>query len=485
MDYAVNELGPAPHDSGCPGVQRTAGAKALLLGRLRTRDGVALIVSNVIGVGIFTTPSIIAGLVPHPGAIITLWIIGGLLALAGAVSYAELAKLYPLAGGEYIYLSRIYGRTAGFLSGWTSLVAGFTGAVAASAVGLVFYLEAYIPSLASDRIIWHFPFLFAEITVSIRTLSAAAIIALFALLHSLSMRLGRNTQNSLALLIVLMITIFVTCGFAFGHGSWSSFRMPSSPVRPVNWLLALIPVMFTYSGWNAAAYVSEEFRNARRTIGPVLFLGTTAIVVLYAALNLLYVYAVPVPQMKAAANIGDLTAVKLFGIAGNFITPVIIVALLGAISAMTIAGPRVYFSMSRDAIFPPIFSRTSRRYGTPAFAIWLQALLAIVFVCCGKFEQILMYTGFAIVLSSCIAVAGLFRVRWRSLRTDSRLRLQMLPPAAFVIATAILTVNVVLQSPRAAIVGIGLIATGVPVFHFSTRAARRFEAKRADVVPAD
>jgi APA family basic amino acid/polyamine antiporter len=439
----------------------------------------------VIGVGIFTTPSIIAGLVPRPGAMLALWIIGGLLALAGAVSYAELAKLYPLAGGEYIYLSRIYGRTVGFLSGWTSLVAGFTGAVAASAVGLVFYLEAYIPSLASDRIVWHSSFLLAEITISRKTLTAAAIIVLFALLHSLSRRLGTTAQNSLALLVVVIVAIFVVCGFAFGHGSWSNFRTPPLPVRPVNWLLALIPVMFTYSGWNAAAYVSEEFRNARKTIGPVLFLGTTAIVVLYAALNLLYVYAVPLPQMKAAGNIGDLTAVTLFGIAGRFVSPVIIVALLGAISAMTIAGPRVYFSMARDGIFPPIFSRTSRRYGTPAFAIWLQALLAIVFVCCGKFEQILMYTGFAIVLSSCVAVAGLFRVRWRRLRTDSRLRLQMLPSAAFVVATAILTVNVVLQSPRAAIIGIGLIGAGVPVFHFSTRTARRFENKRADVVPAD
>jgi APA family basic amino acid/polyamine antiporter len=476
MNAVLNSHEPI-QDSLCREVPGTGLRK-----RLYTRDGVALIISNVIGVGIFTSPSVVAGLVPHPAAMMSLWIVGGLLALAGARSYAELARLYPFAGGEYVYLSRIYGQVAGFLSGWTSLIAGFTGAVAASAVGLAIYLGEYIPALSADRVFWHASFLSGGFTLSARTLTAAAVIATFAMLHSFTARLARLTQNSLALLIVVIIAAFVGCGFVFGHGSWSNFHAPVSPLRPVNWLLAMIPVMFTYSGWNAAAYVSEEFREVRKSIGPVLFLGPVVIVVLYAALNLLYLYAVPLSHMGGAVNIGGLTALSLFGAAGTFVTPMIILALLGAISAMTIAGPRVYFSMARDGVFIPSFSRTSRRFGTPSLAIWLQAVLSIVFVLCGKFEQLLMYTGFAIVLSSGVAVAGLFWVRRHRLRGAP---FGMLIPAAFVLASAVLTVNAVLQSPRATFSGIVLIAAGVPVFYFTSRTARRVDNHRADVVSAD
>jgi APA family basic amino acid/polyamine antiporter len=433
----------------------------------RVRDGVALIVSNVIGVGIFTTPAIIAKLVPEPSAMLALWLVGGCLALAGAFSYAQLGRMWPSAGGEYIYLTKAYGPTAGFLSGWTSLIAGFSGAVAASAVGLVIYLGQYFPSLASDHSLLSLNFGLGAFTLSPRSLTAASIIILFAALHACNLGAGKLTQNMLAFLILAIIVVFCVIGFATGTGSWSHFHTTGVSVRPMSWLLALVPIMFTYSGWNAASYISEEMYDTRRTIGPALLIGTCIIVALYAVLNTLYLYAIPPAAMQNAVNVGDVAARALFGAGRNFITPTLIIALLGAISAMTIAGPRVYFAMARDGAFVPMFARTSAKFGTPALAIVLQAAWSIVLVTAGGFEQILMYTGFAIVLSSCAAVAGLFVAQRHELRSDPRLWLKMLVPGVFVVVMAAMVINVVIGAPKTALVGMGLIAAGLPVFFWS------------------
>ena len=295
-------------DSPAAGCASSVAVRNQLRRSFRVRDGVALIVSNVIGVGIFTTPAIVAKLAPSPGAMLALWIAGGCLALAGAMSYAQLGRMWPLAGGEYIYLSKAYGPTAGFLSGWTSLIAGFSGAVAASAVGLVIYLGRYFPPLASDHSLFSINFYVGAFTFSPRSLTAASVIILFAALHACNLGAGKLTQNMLALLILAIIVIFCVLGFAVGTGTWSHFHSPTGPFRPVNLLLALIPIMFTYSGWNAASYISEEMHDTRRTIGPALMTGTCIIVALYVVLNALYLYAIPPATMQNAVNVGDVAA---------------------------------------------------------------------------------------------------------------------------------------------------------------------------------
>jgi len=437
----------------------------------RVRDGVALIVSNVVGVGIFTTPAIIATLVPDAGGMLALWVVGGMLALAGAFSYAQLGRMWPAAGGEYIYLSKAYGPTAGFLSGWTSLIAGFSGAVAANAVGLIAYLGHYFPALASEHSFVSLNLYVGAFTISPRVLSASFVILAFAVLHACNLGAGKLTQNMLALLILVIIGAFCVLGFTLGSGSWSHFQ-PAHPAIPkTNWLLAFLPIMFSYSGWNAASYVSEEMYDTRRSIGPALLTGTCVIVALYVVLNALYLYALPVANIKNALNVGDVAARSLFGVSGQAIAPVVstftVVALLGSISAMTIAGPRVYFAMSRDGAFIPRFARTSPRFGTPMLAIALQAFWSILLVTTGTFEQILTYTGFMILLSSGAAVAGLFVSRRQELRQDPKLWTKMLAPAIFVIACAAIVINTVWGAPKTALLGCLLIAAGLPVFYWS------------------
>ena len=436
----------------------------------RVRDGVALIVSNVVGVGIFTTPAIIAKLVPQPSMMLVLWIVGGCLALAGALSYAQLGKMWPQAGGEYIYLSKANGTTAGFLSGWTSLIAGFSGAVAASSVGLAIYLGHYFPRLASDHAFFSISFYFGTFSFSPRSMTAAAVIVIFALLHACNLGAGKIPQNALAFFILAVIAAFCVLGFALGSGSWSHFQSVNVPFRPSNWLLALILIMFSYSGWNAASYISEELHDTQRSISRALLTGTCVIVALYVFINTLYLYAVPPAAIQSSVNIGEVAAHALFGAGKTFIAP----GSLGvhhrgssSISAMSIAGPRVYFAMSRDGAFIRSFAHVSPRFGTPALAIGLQALWSVLLVTTGGFEQLLNYTGFTILLSSGAAVAGLFVARRHELRNNRKLWLKMLAPAVFVVACLAIVVNTIWGAPKTALLGCLLIAAGLPVFYWS------------------
>ena len=432
---------------------------------LHTRDAAALIISNVVGVGIFTTPGIVAGMVPSVAGIFALWIVGGFLAFAGATAYAQLAEIVPRAGGEYVYLRRAFGPLAGFLAGWTSLIAGFSGAIAACAVGFASYLGHYLPFANSTVALFSIPALHLEI--SGRSLIAAALILFFGLLHASGVARGKLAQCTLAFILLLSLGCFIVAGFGFGHGSISHFQSPSAPFRLTDWLLALIPVMFTYSGWNAAVYVSEEMVDVRRSVRRGLFVGTTVVVLLYLGLNAVFLYALPITQLKAAVNVGDTTAQALFRVGAGFFTPVLLAALAGATSAMTVAGPRVYFAMARDGAFLPMFSRLSAKGQTPVLAIALQTVWSIALVFVGRFEEILIYTGFAIVLSSVLAGVALFVM-------DARLKRRRafgsrILACFFVLGSSTLVINAIYGAPKTSAVGLLVICSGIPVYLFSRR----------------
>jgi basic amino acid/polyamine antiporter, APA family len=436
--------------------------------KLQLSDATALVVSNVIGVGIFTTPAIIASMVPDPRLILVLWIFGGLLAFAGAITYAELGKLCPQAGGEYVYLSRAFGPLVGFLSGWTSLIAGFSGALAAGAVALVTYLGPYLPALAANAPIITFATPVASVTIGPRSLASAGILLAFAAVHALGWGTAKLAQKTLALLVLSIITLFVIAGFGFGEGAWENFRGSGASVNARLWLLALIPVMFTYSGWNAAAYVTEEIRNPERNLGRALALGTTITIVAYLALNALFLYAMPPGQMKGGINVGDVAAQRLFSVQGGFVTPLLIVALAGAISAMTAAGPRVYYAMARDGVFAAWVARVHPKLGTPLMSIALQTTWAIILVLFGGFEQILLYTGFAVVLSSGSAAVALFVLQRRMGIRINPLR-NIVMPAVFAVSALVMVLAALNQAPKTSLMGLLLIGAGTPVFWLARR----------------
>lgn len=262
-----------------------------LLRGLGPLDGAAIIISNVIGGGIFIVPAFVAQGVPNPTAMIGVWLAGGVLAFTGAMAYAELATLRPRAGGEYVYLREAFGPLAGFLTGWTSFVAGFSGAIAASAVGLATYLGRFIPAAGDTTPILRIPVGPVALTVSPQSFIALTSIGVLTIVHCIGRGPGRVVQNLLAGLKVLALVLLVAFGFTIGQGTTANFSEAAGSVTASAWTLALIPVMFSYSGWNAAAYVAEEMRDPGRNVPLAMGIGTAVVVVIYVLLNVLYIYA--------------------------------------------------------------------------------------------------------------------------------------------------------------------------------------------------
>jgi APA family basic amino acid/polyamine antiporter len=442
--------------------------------RLGPFDAAAIIVANVIGGGILFTPPQVAASVPNAVWFLGAWLAGGALAFAGAMAYAELASLRPRAGGEYVYLREAFGRLAAFLTGWTSFVAGFTGAIAASAIVTTFYLERFIPGSANSTPFFVVPLPLVPLTFSTQTLVAMALIVLMAWVHIRGVGPGRIMGNILAALKVSALLMFIAIGFSVGAGS--SANMASAGGGPTvwsAWLLALIPVMFTYSGWNAAGYIAEEIRDPDRNVPRAFALGTAAVIVIYLALNALYLYVLPVGELaKVQGSVLDVIADRLLGArAGDIMGIVSIVSLAASISAMTFAGPRVYYAMARDGLFFDAAARVHPTYKTPAAAIVAQSIWASLLVLSGSADALTNYTGFAIVLFAGVAVTALFVLRRRDPGAPRPFRAIGYPvaPAIFVIACALIVVNGIYSRPGPTGAGLLVMVAGIPLYMWLTR----------------
>jgi APA family basic amino acid/polyamine antiporter len=434
-------------------------------------DAAAIIVSNVIGGGILFTPALIAAAVPSAPLFLALWLAGGVLALAGAMAYAELAALRPQAGGEYVYLRDAFGKLAAFLTGWTSFVAGFSGAIAASAVVTAVYLGRFVPAAADDTAWIALPVLPGALTLALspQRAVALAVIAAMAAVHVRGVGPGRVVGTVLAALKVGALALLVAAGFALGAGDLANLAAPA-PVAPTagGWLLALVAVMFTYSGWNAAAYVAEEIRDPGRNVPRALALGTGVVAVLYVLLNALYLSAVPIDELAAVeVSVLDLVGNRLFGpVGGGLMAAVAIVSLLASLSAMTLAGPRVYYAMARDGVFFRVAAAVHPRYRTPATAIVLQAAWSALLVLIAGADALVTYTGFAIVLFSGAAVMALFVLRAREPDAPRPFRAWGYPiaPGVYVAVSIVILGNALWEAPAATGAGALVIAAGLPLY---------------------
>ena len=440
--------------------------------RLGPLDAAAIVLSNVIGGGIFFVPILVARFVPSARGIALVWLLGGALAFAGAMAYAELAAVRPRAGGEYVYLRDAFGPLTGFLSGWTSFVAGFSGAIAASAVALAEYIGRFAPVAGDGTPLWTIPLPLVPIVISPKALVALGAIGLITAVHLRGLGPGRLLQNSLAGVKVAAILMFLAIGFGIGHGQVSQVVAGgTTEVRGV--LLALIPVMFTYSGWNAAAYVAEEVRSPGRNVPIALGLGTIAVVAIYLGLNALYLYALSATELASVqGTLIDTVAERLFGfVTGNLIALFTIVSIAASISAMVLAGPRVYFAMARDGLFAAPAARVHPRFHAPVGAIVAQAVWSGILVLCGSLSQLVSYTGFAIVLFSGVAVAAVFVLRHREPTAERPFKAWGYPaaPGVFVLASAVIVGNELWNNPRPTLSGLAIIMLGVPVYAWMRR----------------
>jgi len=423
-----------------------------------------IVIANMVGAGIFTTSGLLMSGLDNPWLLIILWALGGIVALCGALSYAELGAAMPHAGGEYIFLSRLYHPMFGFLSGWVSFIVGFSAPIAASAIGFSEYLFRAFPGLvqAGDSGIFMGQYL--------NKILAILVIVMFTFIHLRGLEFGAKVQNYLTLLKVGLVVILILLGISFGKGNFTHFSQGNpvtfnfSSIKTMG--LSLMWIMFAYSGWNASTYIGSEIRNPVRNLPRSLLYGTGIVMVMYMLLNIVFVYATPPNDMKDVISIGGLTVRNLFGTSMEFTFSLLIAfALFSSLSAFIIIGPRVYYSMALDGYFFKFVSKVHPKYNVPSAAILLQASIAIVMVLSGTFDQILTYMGFSLGLFPILSVAGVFILRARG---QSKLMMRGIPYhlVIYLVFGIVMLVLSYLERPVESSIALGTAVIGIPLCYF-------------------
>jgi len=413
----------------------------------------SIVVGNMVGTGIFTTTGLILADVHNLLAVLIVWLIGGLAALCGALTYAELGAAMPHSGGEYHYLSRLYHPIVGFISGWVSLIVGFSAPIAAVAIAFAKYTQQLINGIP-------------EIPTALITVLGLS------LLHLWYVKIGSQIHNGFTWVKVLLIIALMVGGILMASKAGYSLTIPEvneswgALLNPA-FATSLIFAMYAYSGWNAAAYLGGEIKRPERNLPLALIAGTLIVTILYLGLNFFYLAYVPPEKLSGKVEVAHYAAKAILGPSGSIITSVIVVmACLSSISAMMMSGPRIYQKIGEDHAFFKWFSKTSS-YGAPYVAILAQMVVAQVFILTLAFDTILTYVGFTLSLFAALAVGGIFILRKKSNIAPASYKTWGYPfvPAIFIVVMAWMTTHTLVTKPIASLAGIGTMAVGAVIYY--------------------
>jgi APA family basic amino acid/polyamine antiporter len=430
---------------------------------LSLNDATMLVVASVIGSGIFFTPGRVADLVPHAGFVLVAWLVGGLLSLAGAFANAELGAMYPRAGGDYVYLREAFHPGAGFLVGWLTFFAIFSGTVATLALALAGGLSVFLPFSETGTV-----------------LVAIGFVALTSAVNYIALRWGVRLNNVTSYLKIAALLAFCVAGPLLGRGSIANSQTGSVPIGAVSLAafgLALSPILFTYLGWNAPVYVASEIRNPGRNVPRSLFLGLAICMGIYLLMNAVYLYAIPLESLRGELNVGEAAARALFGpVAGTVVALFVLVSVLGTLNATILVGPRIAYAMALDGLFFGGADRIHTDYRTPHRAIIVQAVVAIALVAVLRtFPSVLDYTVFAIVLAAMADTLALFALRARRPHLPRPYRAWGYPlvPALYLVANAGIALVMLRERPLESLTGLLSLALGIPFYCLFIRSRGR------------
>jgi len=435
-----------------------------------------LVIANMVGTGIFTTSGFIMEELGNPQAMLLCWLVGGIFALCGALCYGELGAMFPRAGGEYVFLRESFGKGMGFLSGWISLIVGFSAPIAAAAIAFATYFFRILPASFSAKLTA--PFLeIGILAISPITMLATTVIIIFSLIHYHSIFLGARVQNSLTIFKVCLIVVFVAAGFCLGQGSTENFSqgLEISLIFQDKFAISLIFITFAYSGWNAAAYLGGEIKNPVRNIPLALFTGTALVVCLYLLLNIVYIYALSPAEMSGVLEVGTKSAVSLFGDnISRYFSGAIALGILSVLSAMIMTGPRVYYAMSKDGVFFELFGKINGLRQTPVYAIFLQAVIAIIMVITASFDKLLLYIGFTLSLCAMLTVVGmmLLRIKKPDLKRSYKTFGYPVTPLLFILGNLWIIYFCIKSRPITSLFGLGTIGLGILFYSYFRRKNR-------------
>jgi basic amino acid/polyamine antiporter, APA family len=450
-----------------------------LLRQLGFFSATALVISNMVGTGIFAYTGYMAGQLGSPRVLLECWAVGALFALAGALSYSELGINFPSSGGEYVYLTHAFGPEWGFMTGWVSFFAGFSAPIAAAALAFSDYLGYFFPSLKqanASLVIGSGAF---TLRLGRGQMMASLLILGFTILNCVGVGRTAKVQNVLTSTKLIVIAGFVLLGFAAGTGSWGHFSehavRTSSLSLPTQFVVSLLWVMVAYSGWNAATYVAEEVRRPERTLPLALATGTAIVAALYLGLNLVLIYSTRLEDMKGVIAVGSLAASNLFGpgVAGAF-AALMAISIMSTVNAMVTIGPRVYYAMSKNRAFFTAAATVHPRWHTPVVAIASQGLCAMLMTVT-PFPDLVIYIGMSLTLFTVLSVAALliFRRRrpgWQRLRAVDFA--YPLIPVLYILVGGCMMAYGVVSNPLASLTAFATVGAGALVYHFFIREQR-------------
>ena len=421
---------------------------------------IAVVVANMIGTGVFTSLGFQLMEIESGFALLMLWFVGGVTALCGALTYAELGAALPRSGGEYNFLSECYHPIAGFISGWISSTIGFAAPVALASITFGAYLSSIIPDLP-------------------KTALAASLIVVLSFIHGTTHKKSAGLQWVFTLIKLLLILLFCIAAIFVVEQPQPIEFLPLTTDWDVifsgAFAVSLIYVSYAYNGWNAATYLTSELDNPQKSLPSILLIGTALVMISYVALNFVFLYSTPAELLVGKVEIGYIVAQSIFGEVGAKLTGIIMALLLiSTVSAMTMAGPRVLQVIGEDfSLFKKLAVVNENEI--PRRAIYFQSLIALVFVFTSSFQSILIFSGFALALNNFFAVFGLFILRWKKphLSRPFKTWLYPIPPILFLVLIGWTLFYIMKHRPEEAIMSLALIVVGLAFYWFS----RFFEHK--------
>jgi basic amino acid/polyamine antiporter, APA family len=448
--------------------------------RLGLTSAVMVVIGSVIGSGIFLTPANVAAAVQVPGVMIFVWVLTGLLTLAGALTNAEIASEITEAGGQYVFFRVLYTDLVAFLYGWTTFIVYQTGSIAAIAVAFAKYFGFFVdlPHLSPALEAWQLPLIgnihpLADIGLK---LSAISAIMLLACINYFGVQFGGFVQNVFTSLKVIAIAGIIFLGFAFGKGSVDHFfplwGSPSSGSLLSAIGVAMIATLWSYDGWNSLTYLAGEVKEPQKTIPRALVLGTLLIIVIYAATNLAYLYVLPIDQIAKSNLVAADVMEKVFsGYGGAIISLCVMISTFGTVNATSMTTARVFFAMAKDKLFFPGFSRVHPKYKTPGRSLMIQGLWASLLTLTGTYDQLFTYVIFAGWIFYALGAVGVFIIRRKIPSANRTFRVPGYPyvPIAFVIVATWFVVNTFVEQTADSLVGLLLLLVGIPFYLYWKR----------------
>jgi APA family basic amino acid/polyamine antiporter len=426
--------------------------------QLGLSSATAAVVGQVIALGIFLTPAGMAKSLGSPFWVLTVWLLMGGMALCGAFCYGALAARFPEAGGGYVYLRRAWGPRVAFLYGWKCLLVMDPGITAALATGLAAYAAVLVP-----------------LGEGAQKLVAIAVLAAVAAANVVGLRLGDGLLKTLTVLKLGLLAALVSWGFASGAGDWGRFapfldRRPGSPPLAAGLAAGVMAAFFSFGGWWEASKIAGEVRDPERTMPRALALGVAIVTVVYVAVSLTFLYLVPVETVASGETFAAQVGAVLFGPAGGkVLAAAVVFSILGGLAAVVMVYPRLYYAMARDGAFLPAMARLHPRFGTPARAIALQVAVASVLIAVSTFQEIVAYFIFVTVVFIGLTVAGVYAIDRRAKGDPVMRRIPGYPvtPAVYLALTLAVLALLAMSRPRQALIGLLVVAAGVPVYHLS------------------